>query len=538
MIAIIGFVTVLIIILIFTVGLLFIECLDYPSSFSGGMDAGTTHHHSHHDHKKRGYSDEELKEVSLLYAKMVDNNATKDAYTKGLQKALTSPAMNPIVTFDDIPEELPYTKHAKLPKRSVHIGQRKLFDNEVQFCTESVGTKPAIVFYAGAAPCNKGAYLASLFPNICFVLIDPNKFDIHLEDYKIQVTRWSEYKESLTKERVDEIISKIVSNFINNSTSTVANNNRINIINDLMTIELATAIAKYCVGDYTPVNKDKKKKSIKGSAMDRAFAEFLGSDDDSNDSNDINDSKKVPIYYFMSDIRTDALGGKNPDAIDILWNNAQQFNWLQIMKNSASLFQSAMLKFRHPFYEDAEEEFYTRSVEEPLKTDFGIAKKNGIDFIANYATKTLEYYDGIVYIQPFGGISTTETRLVTDCSKIKSWGTNSQYTDKFFYFNNILRGYQLFKNPNADRRLGFDYCSDCALENQIWERYIEVCGKFVSKVNRRPIPTVIELVEKLSKVTHRPLIRDRHGKLFGRIPIHILLKDGKEGGNDIKEDDN
>ena len=83
----------------------------------------------------------------------------------------------PVVKFDEIKHSLPYKTGTMLLKPQVHIGQRKLFLSKLQFLI-NVDTKYCI--YAGAAPDNKTHYLSQLFPDVKFILIDPNKFDIKL----------------------------------------------------------------------------------------------------------------------------------------------------------------------------------------------------------------------------------------------------------------------------------------------------------------------------------------------------------------------
>ena len=104
---------------------------------------------------------------------------------------------------------------------------------------------------------------------------------------------------------------------------------------------------------------------------------------------------------FVSDIRTTA-EGESPTDTDILWNSAQQYNWVTILKPSAS-----MLKFRLPWYSGLES-----SLHEILTQDLELAKKNGIDFIADYNNKVLRHFKGTIYLQAFAPISSTETRLV------------------------------------------------------------------------------------------------------------------------------
>ncbi len=347
----------------------------------------------------------------------------------------------PIVTLDDIKGALKY-EPVRMFKPSIHVGQRKLFNTELQFFTEVLPTGPVTCVYAGAAPSNHTGFLSSLFPEVKFILVDPNPFDI-FEAKPVFLHRKSDPK--ITVERANLLINQAASG-----------DQKIYIINDLMTMEIAEAVAK-----------------------------------------------NIPGVYFISDIRTNVTDGiENPDATDILWNLSQQFNWMSVMKPRQS-----MLKFRHPFYSEDPEVFARKQKEEPYATDFALSKKFGIDFAANYETKKLSYWDGIINIQSFPGPSSTETRLITDGKKIRDWGTPNEYENKLFYYNSIARCYQHHVNGNTDTRLGFDNCNDCALENLLWTNYIK---KYNSKF------TVKQLVAKLSQITHRPLIRGNHGRFFNQ----------------------
>ena len=82
-----------------------------------------------------------------------------------------------IEKLSDIKQQLEYIPNSGIKKFSEHIGQRKLFLNELQFLTK-VDTKYCV--YAGSAPGYKTYYLSSLFPDIKLILIDPNKFDLKL----------------------------------------------------------------------------------------------------------------------------------------------------------------------------------------------------------------------------------------------------------------------------------------------------------------------------------------------------------------------
>lgn len=373
--------------------------------------------------------------------------------------------LDPWITLDDIPAEIPYQPGLTFYKTSVHIGQRKLFMNEVQFCTRVTrDIIPAefqntphkyLVVYVGSAPSNKGALLAKLFPSIKFIFVDPNTFDIYTKGLAPSIKVWSGYKKRNTADECDDIVRQISDSDF-----------QINIINDLMTMNLARAISTH-----------------------------------------------YPSNYFISDIRTNAWDDI-PDAIDILWNNAQQLNWMMVINPVLS-----MLKFRHPFYTQSNTSFYEASQREPLRSDFEMAKANGVDFIGNYAKRTLEYFDGTEYLQPWAPISSTESRLVTDGKKFKKYGDPSGYDNRYLYYNAIGRTYVMFKNPFASKKLGFDHCSDCALECNIWMQYIKSTG------GRVEAQIIHDFVSELSRYTKRTLLVNGHGSMFSRpSPSAVLAK--------------
>lgn len=332
----------------------------------------------------------------------------------------------PVITFDDITGSLPY-KEGQKPLTSIHIGQRKLFINELQFLTQYA--RPAdVVVYAGAAPGNKTGFLSSLFPEITFLLIDPNPFDIFGEN---------------------PVYLRDIGEFTDDC------NNNIYIINDIMTYEIAGALA--------------------------------------------NLSRRV---LFISDIRTNVEETEKPTNLDIIWNLSQQYNWVMRMAPAAS-----MLKFRHPFYMDSDKSIRANSRLRGCDVDFDISKKYGIDFVANIENKKMIYMDGVVNIQPWSRGFSTENRLIVTSFAIKDYGNLGEYEDKMFFYNTRERCCMLHFNDNANRKIGFDHCNDCALENHVWKQYIE---KYKSTTD------VQTYVVKLSKLTHRPLIRMAHGYLFPR----------------------
>ncbi len=387
--------------------------------------------------------------IQAQAARMDDD--LRKVYVALFEEQVAAKNQAPVVTLDDIPHELPYSSDAHIFRTSTHIGQRKLFDSELQFFTNYIRPdEEATCIYAGAAPSNHTGFLSQLFPNIKFILIDPNKFDIfgarpHIFDH----TRMS------AQLMIDDAYD---------------GREKIYIINDLMTMDIAHAVAQH-----------------------------------------------TGRTFFISDIRTNLADGmREPDVTDILWNLSQQYNWISVMKPAQS-----MLKFRHPFYIEDPAIFARKSKESPYAEDFAMSKEFGIDFAVGREAKSLTYFAGTVYLQTYPGQSSTETRLVTDGKALQNYGGPETYENKLFYYNSIRRCYGHHKNPNADKKLGFDHCNDCALENLLWSNYIEkynVAAKAYAKANGHTAPRVKLFVEALSKNTKRPLIREHHGTFFGAIP--------------------
>ncbi len=86
-----------------------------------------------------------------------------------------------------------------------------------------------------------------------------------------------------------------------------------------------------------------------------------------------------------------------------------------------------------------------------------------------------EYFDGLVYRQPFCPQTSTETRLVFSDIKYKNYDCN-KYEKQMFYHNAIVREQEKFLNDEADgKELTNDWDSSC--EVSIWKDYLVYCGK-------------------------------------------------------------
>jgi len=451
---------------------------------------------------------ESPEEAKSTYAR----NVIKQAIKEHVEKIET--VHPPIITLNDIRrDKFPDYKPGFGGKSGHHNGQRKLNMVEWLFLTDAVresGGRNAniTVVYAGAAPANHTGYMAHMFPNIKFILVDPNNFAIHgvrstilwnetEHNYKAQqmLDRNMRRGDESIDDRADDVFAAAAALPPRPADPQLAN---IYIVNSYFTVGCANAVARHFPGRV----------------------------------------------YFISDIRTNSHQDEQaPDTLDITWNMAQQYNWIRAMKPIAS-----HLKFRPPFYNEAPTEFLRMAQLEPYATDYKLALQgeNPIDFVGNALKGIMVYFKGTVFIQPWQPRSSTETRLVVRDLDIMSWGNSMEHDSRMAYYNIVQR--MLIKHENiandrdapnecdprmkpfpllakwTDRNninlsgvcrpLGLDMCNDCSIEVYTWKKYLELYAPEV-----RGLTTQIRYcVLALSQILHRTLLKPpvpEEGFLFG-----------------------
>lgn len=93
------------------------------------------------------------------------------------------------ILSEDIPREA-YEQRYKDKRNYIHWGQRKLLLSEIEFLnvvyeeTKADTTTEFVVIYAGAAPGTHIIILCAMFPNVKFVLYDPNSFSAAVTDHQ------------------------------------------------------------------------------------------------------------------------------------------------------------------------------------------------------------------------------------------------------------------------------------------------------------------------------------------------------------------
>jgi len=398
----------------------------------------------------------------------------------------------PFVTIDDIPLPLiPYKSGSDLPLFGEHIGQRKLFLSEMQFLIECYNKledkkKTLYVCYAGSAPTNKGLLLSSLFPNVKFILVDPNIFE--LLDMETSISHRIKNQDS---------IIHIYYN-INNGImkSDIYKSNKVIFDYDKKEKE---DLLKF-------IEESKKKIFIIEDFMNNELAEMFS---------------KLPNIYFISDIRsnmTNTTEGSEdyPLDVDIIWNSSMCYNWINLLKP-----RLAQLKFRTPFKNEYEKniQVLNKALNENkvIKNDFEMSKSFGIDFVEDYKKDNIfNMSKGTVYLQTWCGITSSETRLVIEqknINNIKNYPID-EYENKFFTYR-VYRKLCYHKNKNSNKKLNFCHCNDCSIENKIYEDY----KRYINKKS-----DIFNVFNILNKVTRRSLNKAHNYTLFEVLTYKELFK--------------
>jgi hypothetical protein len=389
----------------------------------------------------------------------------KKLYTQNMDKK-----HKPVIKFNDIKHTLPYEYEKKSLNMGLHIGQRKLLLSEIQFLTKHDAD---YCIYVGAAPSNKTHFLSNLFPHIKFILVDPNKFEIHLTDtYKSHrcapnsdvIHMYHEYPTKSFTYKSNKKLSQMTSDYENDALNYMKNSShRIFIWEDYMTMKMA---------------------------------DFL---------------KKLGKTVFISDIRT-KLNRKRVDDLDIIWNRSMVHNWISTIQPEMS-----MVKFRIPYYDNIIDfDKHTKKIKDIYTDDFNISKKFGIDFRESYDNGEFKMSKAALFIQPWKGETSGEMRghiEKKDIFNIVSYD-RKQIEDKLHYYNRIER-VMFHINKNTNKKMHFCNCNDCAIENIIWVNYIK---------KTKSGQTVYDYINIANIITKRKLTHVHDINIYTPLTYKLLKK--------------
>jgi hypothetical protein len=366
----------------------------------------------------------------------------------------------------DTLEYLKYTSGNRMLRRGDHIGQRKLLLNEIQFLTKYNDHK--ICIYAGSAPGNKTHLLSELFPDIKFILIDPNEFNM-------VITNTQQNHRTLKHKDIVHLYSGYPTKsneYMNKKESDMNDNEKKTLINFIETSKYKI----FVIEDY----------------MNNAYAELF---------------KQLGETIFISDIRSNTSEkGGNPLDIDIYWNTSMMYNWMNILTPVCS-----MVKIRMPYGTDKNIKY------DMYMEEFKYSKKLGIDFLDGHKKHIFKFCKSEIYLQAWAGQSSSEIRMYVEKKNINKLITYdiNDIEGRMFYLNLIDRTWHLHKNENASKKLCFCYCNDCALENLIWTEYISKYDHFIKNVH--------SAIKMVNSITNRPLSKVHTATIWDNVSLNINI---------------
>lgn len=379
-----------------------------------------------------------------------------------------------IYTLEQIPGKMSYEPIWFLAARREHIGQLKLFLTELQFITSVLKSKDdrAVFIYSGSAPSNKLPFFEKLFPNISWILIDPNEHVLMYPGSKTQYDKpFCDFTSYAKTGRGSGIVRPYYdfenpvdkSEFNNNVFETHASDAQIQEIFELF---VAKALKYFIIEDFMSNDLANLLKILIGKFSDAI----------------------IPVYY-LSDIRTNS-EGESPSDLDIIWNSAQQATWCRIMRA-----KKVMLKFRTPFWNT--QSSVKRDAEKPMYKSVLYHAKEYCDFIDDYSKNRFRYFKAEqINLQAFAGKTSTETRLITGNYDDFVEYDYRDFEDRLFYFNRIYCDLLIHEEHKNcwNKEIGIDGCGDCAI----------MCGIFQAYFSKYALPeNVLESIKALMKQIKR-----------------------------------
>jgi hypothetical protein len=409
-------------------------------------------------------------------------------------------------TIDDIPERLEYIYHLRLNKFNQHLGQRKLFLTELKFLSTVLlglktnkrtknksGKVQKYVIYAGSSPGNKNYLLRLLFPTIKFIFVDPNEANIRIPSNNQKSHSGGDQNGDELYKRFQHTISH----------------------RKLKHPDIIHLYANPQYKIHSNIYKNNKKLDKLSGAETREMLKFITSSahhiyliEDFMTNNLADTLARLPgEKYFISDIRSN-VADVNPTDYDILWNSSMMYNWIYKMQPEWS-----MIKFRP--------QYVAEKIKIHDNEDFKLSRRLGLDFIKDYNSDKFKFSQGAVHIQPWQGLSSTETRLWIEKKNISKFAIYSPliHEEKLFFYNNVMRNYGIFPNANMSREEKFCCCGDCHIENETWCAYLKLKeNQNMKKDNVK----VLDYVRLLNLMTNQTLSHRHIFSKFGKRSAHEL----------------
>jgi hypothetical protein len=408
--------------------------------------------------------------------------------------------------YDDIPR-LPYIQNALVHNRNCHYGQRKLLLTEIEFyakCTRS-SNNPKLIIYPGSAMGEKLPIILDLFPDLKFLLVDPNfhSFDKYKFKYvyqnvsAISIQNYSVFAKQI-KSKKDGRDAHLKKNalrlqnveFLNNPYEhNVLLNAKTFLHNKVVNTEMKRIMDifnnegyKHLVDD---IFKSDERIFIIQDYMRYDLTERI------KESIEIYRIKNNLDIFFLSDIRsnvfallTNPLWGEAPSDLDFLWNYALQIIFLKVLRPTYSI-----LKFRPMYFQDKFSDIIKTfnkvnknnmkskdNIFNIIKNDLDIVKKKyGVDMFKNYMNNKLYFFKcNFNYIQPWAPVGSPESRLFVSEENINNFVLYDQkeWDDKYFFikYHRMFSYYDFYHKYLKNSQ--YDGCYDCYREITIICNYL------------------------------------------------------------------
>lgn len=209
------------------------------------------------------------------------------------------------------------------------------------------------------------------------------------------------------------------------------------------------------------------------------------------------------IYYVLIDPRDFSKGLKGKDNIRLLNTYLDKKISADIKKQFAGrrLLLISDIRRDEPTQENIQEDMsLQRYFYKIMDPDYSMFK-----FRLRYDTGKTTYMKGLVYIQPWARVSSSEGRLVIEKNAEEIEYDNQKYEENFVYFSRIMRC-QYFKHNYQVPDM--DHCYDCYTEFYILGEYYDKYGdKFLKNLRVNNKNTRKKFVENSSKYITKELIK-------------------------------
>lgn len=354
-----------------------------------------------------------------------------------------------ILYFHNIKNKIKYSSGTGFVKTTCHNGQRKLLLSEIQFLSfYSSINDTQLVIYIGSAPGQHLSILSHMFPNLKFLLIDPN--------YQI------------INSKIIYVYQNI--NVIEQNNKNIHNLNNVEFLSDSQIHNIfKDDISHYMNHFYDTGYKTLFTDILKHNANFFVIQDYMTSEL----SNLLKTSRNDFNILLISDIRSNLFSNHGPTSLDVLFNDTLQIIIINDLKPTFT-----MVKFR-PYYSNESRMLDFIDYVKTNKQDNAVynyiisyiqkcKQIHGYDVLQLYLdNKMVHYKADLICLQSWSPASSEESRLIINNLSFDIYDI-SDYEDKFMY----IRYYRQYYFNDLFVSRYYCGCLDCINEQVILLHYI------------------------------------------------------------------